>query len=87
VLSEGDLITLGKLMKANHQRLVSLGVSIDKLDSLVDAAHQAGALGAKLTGSGYGGNIIALINDDDINKVKKALITAGANRVWHTIVT
>ena len=59
-LREGDDDDLGVLMYQNHELLRKIGVSHPKLDHLVEAARRAGALGAKLTGAGGGGCIIAL---------------------------
>jgi mevalonate kinase len=60
VLAEGDIEELGELMNFNHGLLESLGVSSRSLDQMVWAARDAGALGAKLTGAGGGGCIVAL---------------------------
>jgi mevalonate kinase len=60
VLREDDLEELGRLMDFNHGLLSALGVSGRKLDSMVWTAREAGALGAKLTGAGGGGCIVAL---------------------------
>jgi mevalonate kinase len=60
VLREADLEELGRLMNFNHGLLSALGVSGRKLDSMVWTAREAGALGAKLTGAGGGGCIVAL---------------------------
>lgn len=59
-LKRGDLGELGSLMDANHELLVEIGVSHPLLDRLVRVARVHGALGAKLTGAGGGGCIIAL---------------------------
>ncbi|MBI5534931.1 MAG: mevalonate kinase [Deltaproteobacteria bacterium] len=59
-LATGDLRALGKLMDMNHALLSSLSVSTDDLDGMCTAARRAGALGAKLTGAGGGGCVIAL---------------------------
>jgi len=59
-LAEGDLEELGRLMDFNHGLLEALGVSSRSLDNMVWAARDAGALGAKLTGAGGGGCIVAL---------------------------
>ena len=59
-LREGDDDHLGTLMDQNHELLRKIGVSHPKLDHLVESARRAGALGAKLTGAGGGGCIIAL---------------------------
>lgn len=56
----GNLSVLGELMDANHRLLQALFVSSPELDSLQAAAKEAGALGAKLSGGGRGGNLIAL---------------------------
>jgi mevalonate kinase len=50
------------------------------LDKLVSAARNAGALGAKLSGSGRGGNMIALVAQAKAESVAGALISAGAKR-------
>jgi len=60
VLADGDLDELGRLMDFNHGLLSALGVSARSLDSMVWAARDAGAAGAKLTGAGGGGCIVAL---------------------------
>jgi len=75
---------LGELMDQNHALLQSLTVSSPELDKLVDAAHKAGALGAKLSGGGRGGNMIALVDQAKAESVAQALISAGAKR---TIIT
>ena len=64
VLATGDTETLGELMNFNHGLLAALGVSSRSLDTMVWAARDAGALGAKLTGAGGGGCIVALDETD-----------------------
>jgi mevalonate kinase len=59
-LERGDLAALGQLMGANHRLLQQIGVSCDELDHLVQVAKGNGALGAKATGAGGGGCIVAL---------------------------
>jgi mevalonate kinase len=59
-LAAKDTPALGKRMDEAHNLLRILGVSHPKLDDLCDAARAAGAYGAKLTGSGGGGSMIAL---------------------------
>jgi len=63
-LERGDHGLLGALMTMNHGLLRALGVSTPELDGIVDAALACGALGAKLTGAGGGGAVIALPADD-----------------------
>jgi mevalonate kinase len=63
-LREGDLDTLGHCFDLVHGMLAGLGVSTPELDSMCHVARAAGARGAKLTGAGGGGCIIALPGDD-----------------------
>ena len=74
---EGDFDNLGKLMNANHEFLQKIGVSTEQLDRLVNATQQVGALGAKLTGAGGGGCMIALCYPEDKHKVAKAIEDTG----------
>jgi mevalonate kinase len=84
-METGDLITLGKLMDDNHTLLQKLTVSCQELDDLVEAARQAGALGAKLSGTGRGGLMLALTPTDEVqDAVAVALEKAGAPQVWKT---
>jgi mevalonate kinase len=59
-LENDDVEEIGRLMDFNHGLLSALGVSARSLDSMVWAARDAEALGAKLTGAGGGGCIVAL---------------------------
>ncbi len=59
-LENYDLKKIGDLMNENHRLLQEIGVSNKELDFLVDLARKQGAFGAKLTGGGGGGCIIAL---------------------------
>jgi mevalonate kinase len=85
-IEAGDIGRLGPLMDDNHELLIELGVSSKKLDELVEAARFAGAIGAKLSGAGRGGNMIALVEDDAIEELTEALGEAGAKRVIRTRV-
>jgi len=62
-LANGDVEALGQQLNMAHGLLSGLGVSTPQLDDLVRAARGAGALGAKLTGAGGGGAVIALAPD------------------------
>jgi mevalonate kinase len=77
---------LGPLMNENHTLLQRLTVSSPELDCLVDAARRAGALGAKLSGGGRGGNMIALAPASGPHTVADAIDSAGAARVIVTTV-
>jgi mevalonate kinase len=83
-LERGDAPALGTLFNENQALLKSIGVSCDAIEVLVNAARAAGALGAKLSGAGGGGNIIALVEPMTAPAVQAALLAAGAHR---TIVT
>jgi mevalonate kinase len=71
---------LGELMDQNQALLHEMTVSSPELDVLISAARSAGALGAKLSGSGRGGNMIALVEQAKAESVASALISAGAKR-------
>ena len=76
-LKEDDLETLGDLMNINHALLCGLGVSAESLEWLINAARKAGALGAKLTGAGGGGCMVALAEDERLEQVLDAIQRAG----------
>lgn len=82
-LELGRPLEIGLKMSRAHKILAQLGVSTPLLDELVSAACKSGALGAKLTGGGGGGCVIALAqNYDDALKVALALERAGAAKTW-----
>ena len=77
-LEEMDLERVGQLMNKNHALLQQITVSNEKLDEMVKVAREAGALGAKVTGTGRGGNINCLTPGAELqDKVYKALTDAG----------
>lgn len=91
VLATGDTDTLGQLMDINHGLLTALGVSSRSLDALAWTARDAGALGAKLTGAGRGGCIVALdptdatesalsMSPDCVTAFRANLAATGVNR-------
>jgi mevalonate kinase len=75
---------LGELMNENHTLLQRLTVSSPELDRLVEAARDTGALGAKLSGGGRGGNMIALVEPEKAEAISLSLGAAGAKS---TIIT
>ena len=82
-LAADDRAGLGRRMFAVHDLLRELTVSSPELDALVAAARAAGALGAKLTGGGRGGCVLALADDHAAAvRVAAALRAAGAERTW-----
>ncbi|MDH5703104.1 MAG: mevalonate kinase [Aigarchaeota archaeon] len=81
-----DLNRVGLLMNANHDLLVEIGVSCNELEELVALAREEGALGAKLTGTGRGGNIIALtpgkrLQEGVVNAFKMSGVTVWPTRI------
>jgi galactokinase/mevalonate kinase-like predicted kinase len=82
----GDWKLLGELMDENHAIQRDLGGSGESNEKLIDAALDAGALGAKLAGAGDGGTIIALWLDDDPLPLEKALKQAGATDIYRLCV-
>ncbi len=78
--------SLGPLMDENHALLRRMSVSSPDLERLVAAARAAGALGAKLSGGGRGGNMIALTRPEITEAVVGSLKEAGARQVIHTQV-
>lgn len=78
-----DIEGLGARMTEAHGLLGELGVSIPKLDALVSAAQEAGAVGGKLTGGGGGGCVIALARSgEDARRIEDAMVAAGAQAAW-----
>jgi len=75
-LARGDLDALGAAMDANQALLAEAGVSAPEVERLVAAARAAGAMGAKLTGGGAGGAVIALGRDPA--RLARALEATGA---------
>jgi mevalonate kinase len=77
-LESFDLRKVGELMNKNHSLLQGIEVSCKELDFLVKLARDQGALGAKLTGGGLGGNMVALTPGKDLQEqVAKAIESAG----------
>ena len=81
-INTGDAINLGKIMSENHQLLTEIGVSIPQLDTMVEIALSSGAFGAKLSGGGLGGNMIALAPPELIEKVAENLRKAGIQQIF-----
>ena len=73
-LETGDFGKVGKLMTENHEILIEMELSHKKLISLCNVAIEKGALGAKLTGGGLGGYMIALTPGQDLQEVVASAI-------------
>ena len=63
-MNEGDELELGNLLSENHKLLASLEVSHPEIEKMIKSCLDNGAFGAKLTGAGMGGAVIALIPKD-----------------------
>jgi mevalonate kinase len=85
-IEAGETDRLGPLMDQNQVLLRDLDVSSVELERLIFAAKQAGASGAKLVGGGRGGNMIALVNERNVETITTALKSAGAVSVIVTEV-
>lgn len=82
-ITEKAIQKIGPLMTKAHAELQAIGVSIDKADQLVEIALKNGALGAKMSGGGLGGCIIALTETKaQAEKISKALKEGGAVQTW-----
>jgi len=76
-LENHDFHVLGELMNINHALLCAIGVSNEPLDKLIHAAREAGSYGAKLTGAGGGGCMIALSPPKRTKQIIEAIEKAG----------
>jgi len=84
-LDAGDVAALGACLDENHALCQKLTVSCAELDALVLAARGAGAAGAKMSGTGRGGLMIALAPDEQAEAAIKAALEALAPQVWTTV--
>ncbi len=88
LLRRGDIAEIGPLLTASHASLRDdYEVSAPELDAAVDAALAGGALGARMTGAGFGGSAIALVPADRVDEVVAAVGKAFADRGFRPPVT
>jgi len=74
-MEHGDCAAFGRLLVESHASLRDrLRVSCPALDRLVEAAMESGAVGARLTGAGFGGCIVALCRQRDVAGVRRGLL-------------
>jgi galactokinase len=77
LLHAGKLAEIGPLLDASHESLRDdYRVSSVELDLAVDSARAAGALGARMTGGGFGGSAIALVRESEVDAVENAVAAA-----------
>lgn len=85
-LSSGDLKRTGRIMNENHKVLIDMGLSHEKLIYLCDLANSLGAYGAKVTGGGRGGYMVALTPGKELqDKVASAFEAEGIATIRATI--
>ena len=85
-LLKGDIATVGNLMNRNHKMLQQITVSGEINDELVEIALENGAIGAKLTGTGRGGLVIGLAENEDIQeKIVNVMVEKGYS-AWRTTI-
>jgi mevalonate kinase len=85
-LIEGDITTVGNLMNQNHKLLQKITVSGEINDKLVDIALRNGAIGAKMTGTGRGGLVIALAKNEEIQENIAKIIEKEGYDAWRTMI-
>ena len=78
-----DAVKLGEILTKAHGNLKEIGVSSPEADALVETALEHGALGAKMSGGGLGGCIIALVaNVSQAQELAERLEEKGAVQTW-----
>ena len=85
-LLKGDIATIGNLMNKNHEMLQQITVSGEINDELVEIALENGAVGAKLTGTGRGGLVIGLAENEDVQEKIVAVIEEKGYSAWRTTI-
>ena len=82
-INHKDAEKLGEILSQAHENLKEIGVSSQEADSLVETAIHHGALGAKMSGGGLGGCIIALVaNLEQAQELAQRLEEKGAVQTW-----
>jgi mevalonate kinase len=85
-LLKSDSISVGNLMNQNHKLLQEITVSGEINDKLVTMALNNGALGAKMTGTGRGGLVIALAENEEVQKNIADAIEKKGYDAWKTMI-
>jgi len=82
-LDLGDWAEAGALMTSSHESLRDdFEVSCAELDAVVEVALDAGAIGARMTGGGFGGSAIVLVDADGLSRTRQAIDAAFASHGW-----
>jgi galactokinase len=81
LLDRGDIASIGPLLTASHDSLRDdYRITIDELDVAVATALDTGALGARMTGGGFGGSVIALVPAELVEACAEAVAAEFARR-------
>ena len=81
LLRGGRLAEIGSFLNASHASMRDdFEASVPEVDTVVDAASGAGALGARMTGGGFGGSVIALVAEDQASTLMEAVVAASLAR-------
>lgn len=91
-LEEGDLAEVGRLMAASHASMRDdFEISCAELDAAVETALEAGAVGARMTGGGFGGSSVALVPAERLDAVVAAIdlrfVREGFTSPQHLVAT
>ena len=82
-IERADWRAVGGLFVASHASMRDdFEISCPELDAAVEAALEAGAVGARMTGGGFGGSAIALVPDDRVGAVEQQVLAAFADQGW-----
>ena len=85
-LKKGDINTVGNLMNQNHKLLQMITVSGEVNDKLVEVSIENGAIGAKMTGTGRGGLVIALVKNKEIQENVTQAVKKEGFDAWKTMI-
>jgi len=85
-LLKGDITTVGNLMNQNHKLLQMITVSGEVNDKLVDILIENGAIGAKMTGTGRGGLVIAIAENKEIQDIIAKAVEKEGYDAWKTMI-
>ena len=86
-LRAGDLARFGTLMDESHVSMRDdFEISVPQLDAIVETARAAGAVGARMTGGGFGGCAIALVAAEEAEPLADEVLRVFAERGWHAPV-
>ena len=87
-LEKKDAKNFGEMMYLSHQSMRDdYEISNDELNQVVKSAKKNGALGARLTGAGFGGCVVILINNNEIDSIIKSILSECPQAYWVTTIS